>query len=79
MGEGVDPFLPYLVPFPIGRVCIRNFTLRMTQRLLSSRGVGLQPALDDWESYQYGLKFLQIPSEDYFQLRHFPFKNSSEL
>jgi hypothetical protein len=32
-------------------------------------------AWDDWESYQYGLTFLQIPSEGYFKLRHFPFKN----
>jgi hypothetical protein len=30
-------------------------------------------ASDDWESYQYGLKFLQISSEDYLKLRHFPF------
>ena len=35
-------------------------------------------AWDDWESYQYGLKFPQIPSEDYLKFRHL-FKNSSNL
>jgi hypothetical protein len=35
-------------------------------------------AWDDWESYQYGLKFPQIPSEDYLKFRHL-FKNSPTL
>jgi hypothetical protein len=36
-------------------------------------------AWDDWESYQYGLKFPQIPSEDYRQFRHLLLKNYSNL
>ena len=33
---------------------------------------------DDWESYQYGLKFPQIPCEDYLRFKHL-FSNSSNL
>jgi hypothetical protein len=32
-------------------------------------------AWDDWESYQYGLKFPQIPSEDYLKFNHLLLKN----
>jgi hypothetical protein len=30
---------------------------------------------DDWESYQYGLKFSQMPSEDYLKFSHLLLKN----
>jgi hypothetical protein len=34
---------------------------------------------DDWESYEYGLKFFQIPSEDYLKIRDLLIKNYSNL
>ncbi len=36
-------------------------------------------AWDDWESYQYGLKFVQMPNEDYLNFRHSLLKDSSNL